>query len=82
MKNGVILRAFALARANFFVYFNIRIYIFYFTYSLFKIPYIRLSILHYVLLKYQTFLKLFFLFSPITTIIYSLPLPLGHIKKE
>ena len=38
MKNGVILRTFALAWANFFVYFNIRIYFFYFTYSLFKYP--------------------------------------------
>ena len=64
MKNGVILRVFALVRANFFVYFSIRIYFFYFTYSLFKIPYIRLFILHYVLLKYQTFLKLFFFFHP------------------
>ena len=49
------IRAFALARAKMYVYFNVRTYFLYFIYSLFKIPYIKLSILYYISLKYHFF---------------------------
>ena len=47
------IRSFTSDIAKIFVYFNI------FTYSLFKTPHIKLSILHYILLKYQFFLLFF-----------------------
>ena len=47
------IRAFVLARAKMYLYFNIRTYFLYFIYSLFKITYIKLSILHYISLKYH-----------------------------
>ena len=40
------LRAFELANAQSFIYFSIRTYFFYFTYSIFKITHIELSNLH------------------------------------
>ena len=49
------IRVFALACAKILIYFSIRTYFFYFSFSLFKIFHIRLSILHYILLKYQFF---------------------------
>ena len=55
-----VVKVFALIPIKNHVYFNIRIYFFYFIYSFFKIPHIRVSILHYILLKYyfSLFLKL------------------------
>jgi len=41
-------RVFASVCVKIHVYFSIKIYFVYFTYSLFKTPYIRLSILHYI----------------------------------
>ena len=41
-----------LEHSNHLFYFSIRNYIFYFTYLFFKTSYIRLSILHYIILKY------------------------------
>ena len=54
-------KVFALVHIKNHVHFNIRTYFFYFIYSLFKTSYIRLSILHYIFLKYHfsLFLKLF-----------------------
>ena len=78
------LRAFAPTRAKILVYFSIKTYFFYFTYSLFKTPQFKLSILYYILLKYQFFL-IFLIVSfslHITTTIHSLPSPLRYVKKE
>ena len=47
LKNRKV-RAFASVCAKIYVYFRIRTYFFYFTYSLFKIQYIKLYILHYI----------------------------------
>ena len=44
------------AWAKIYVYFSIKTYFFYFTFSLFKTSHIKLFILHYILLKYQFFL--------------------------
>jgi len=49
-------RTFASIRAKTYIYFSLRTYLFYSTYSFFKTPDIRLSILLYILLKYQFFL--------------------------
>ena len=51
-----LLRTFVSICTKVYVYFSIRTYFFYFAYSLFKTFYIRLSILHYISLKYQPFL--------------------------
>ena len=70
-----------------FIYFSIRIYFFYFTYSFKKKnkkSQIRLSILYYtmsIILKYQIFL-IVSLFSQIITIIHYFPLVLEYVKKE
>ena len=53
-----IVRAFAIICIKIHVYFSIRTYFFYFIYSLFKTPYIRLSILHYILSEYHFYLYL------------------------
>ena len=45
-------RAFTSASVKNSIYFSIRTYFFYFTYSHFKTIYIRLSILYYISLKY------------------------------
>ena len=70
-----------------FIYFSIKIYFFYFTYSFKKKnkkSQIRLSILYYtmsIILKYQIFL-IVSLFSHIITIIHYFPLVLEYVKKE
>ena len=53
-----VVRAFAIICIKIHVYFRLRTYFFYFIYSLFKTPYIRLSILHYILLEYHFYLYL------------------------
>ena len=72
-RKKLLLRVFALTRAKIYVYFRERIYFFYFTYSLFKMPHIKLSILHYNSLKYQIFLifLIVYLSSHTTITIYS-----------
>ena len=64
----------ALHHTKISVYFSIRTYFFYFTYSLFKTVHIILSILDYISLKNQIFLifKFVFLSSYTTTTIHSL----------
>ena len=71
-RKKLLLRVFALICAKIYVYFSVRTYFFYFTYLLFKIPQIRLSILYYISLKYQIFLifLIVYLFSHTTIIIY------------
>ena len=76
------LTAFTSTCAKFIVYYSIRTYLFYFTYSLFKTSHIRLFILHYISLKYQIFLMFFSFFTHITTTIHPLPSSLGYVKKE
>ena len=79
------LRAFTSACAKNFIYLSIKTYFFYFTYSLFKTLHIRLSILHYVTLKYLFFLNFLIisLSSHIITTIHSLRLDFSlEIHKE
>ena len=79
------LRAFTSACAKNFIYLSIKTYFFYFTYSLFKTLHIRLSILHYVTLKYLFFLNFLIisLSSHIITTIHSLHLDFSlEIHKE
>ena len=81
------LRAFALAHLKITIYFSIGIYFFYFIYSLFKIFSIKLSILHYISLKYHIYIYIYIylinsLSSHLTTTIHSLPLLSRYIKKE
>ena len=52
------IRAFPLACTKVLLCFNIRIYFFYFTYSLFKTLYIRLFILHYISTELDKMLEL------------------------
>ena len=56
MKTIPNVRVFASSRIKISINFNKITYFFYFTYSLFKTSQIKLSIFHYILLKYQTFL--------------------------
>ena len=56
MKTIPKVRVFASSRIKISINFNKITYFFYFTYSLFKTSQIKLSIFHYILLKYQTFL--------------------------
>jgi len=59
MKTIPNVRVFTLTHAKISIIFNIITYFFYFTYSLFKTSQIKLSIFHYISLKYQTFLIFF-----------------------
>ena len=72
------------AYAKIYVYFNIITYFFYFIYSFFKSPHIRLSILYYNFLKILIFLDFLIvsLLSHTTTIIHSLLLSSGYVKKK
>ena len=56
MKTIPNVRVFASSRIKISINFNKITYFFYFTYSLFKTSQIKLSIFHYISLKYQTFL--------------------------
>ena len=79
------LRAFTSACAKNSIYLSIKTYFFYFTYSLFKTLHIRLSILHYITLKYLFFLNFLIvsLSSHIITTIHSLHLDFSlGIHKE
>ena len=66
------------------IYFSIKTLFFYFTSSLFKIPYIRLFILHCISLKCQIFLilKIFFLSSHTITTVHHFRLSSRYVMKE